>query len=113
MTPKMAAAEPYLSYKAINTLINTPKHIKSKRVFWIWPQKPDAISGAWRPALKRAGITGLRFHDLRHEATSHFFEKGLNVLEVAAITGHKSIQMLQRYTHIKPESLVSKLDGLS
>lgn len=102
-----------LSYKAIETLINIPKHIKSKRVFWIWPQKPDAISGAWRPALKRAEITGLRFHDLRHEATSQFFERGLNVLEVAAITGHKSIQMLQRYTHIKPETLVSKLDGRS
>jgi integrase len=102
-----------LSYKAIETLINIPNHIKSKRVFWIWPQKPDAISGAWRPALKRAEIIGLRFHDLRHEATSHFFERGLNILEVAAITGHKSIQMLQRYTHIRPESLVSKLDGRS
>ena len=99
-----------LSHKAIEILSDTPKHITNKRIYWAWPQKPDAISGAWRPALERAGISGLRFHDLRHEATSLFFEKGLNVLEVAAITGHKSIQMLQRYTHIKPESLVSKLD---
>ena len=99
-----------LTNKAIEVLISIPDHIKSKRIFWIWPQKPDAISSAWRPVLQRAGITGLRFHDLRHEATSQFFEKGLNVLEVAAITGHKSIQMLQRYTHIKPETLVSKLN---
>lgn len=102
-----------LSYRAIEVLSTIPNHIKSKRVFWIWPQKPDAISGAWKPALERAGITNLRFHDLRHEATSQFFEKGLNVLEVAAITGHKSIQMLKRYTHIKPESLINKLDSRS
>ena len=40
------------------------------------------------------GITELRFHDLRHEATSRFLEKGLNVMEVAAIKGHKDIRML-------------------
>lgn len=99
-----------LSQKTMEILSDIPKHIANRRIFWIWPKNPDAISGAWKPALKRAGISGLRFHDLRHEATSLFFEKGLNVMEVAAITGHRSIQMLQRYTHIKPESLLSKLD---
>jgi hypothetical protein len=39
-------------------------------------------------------------HDLRHEATSRFFEKGLNVMEVASVTGHKTLQMLKRYTHL-------------
>lgn len=41
-------------------------------------------------------MTNLRFHDLRHEGASRFFELGLNVMEVASITGHKSLQMLQR-----------------
>ena len=45
-------------------------------------------------ACKRAGITDLHFHDLRQEATSRFFEKGLNVMEVATITGHKDLRML-------------------
>ena len=57
----------------------------------------------------RAGIIDLRFHDLRHEATSRFFEKGLNVMEVAAITGHKDLRMLQRYTHLRAEDLARKL----
>ena len=51
----------------------------------------------------------LHFHDLRHEATSKFFEKGLNVMEVATITGHKDLRMLQRYTHLRAEDLAKKL----
>ena len=50
-----------------------------------------------------------RFHDLRHEATSRLFEKGLNMMEVASITGHEDLKMLKRYTHIRPESLVKRL----
>ena len=57
----------------------------------------------------RAGVEDPRFHDLRHEATSRFFEKGLNVMEVAAITGHKDLRMLQRYTHLRAEDLAKKL----
>ncbi|EJF6007758.1 tyrosine-type recombinase/integrase, partial [Salmonella enterica] len=51
------------------------------------------------------------FHDLRHEAISRLFELGtLNVMEVAAISGHKSLNMLKRYTHLRAYQLVSKLD---
>jgi integrase len=52
---------------------------------------------------------GLNFHDLRHEATSRFFETGLGFQEVAAITGHKTLQMLKRYTHLRAENLAKKL----
>ncbi|WP_244979904.1 tyrosine-type recombinase/integrase [Achromobacter insuavis] len=55
-------------------------------------------------------IGNLRWHDLRHEAASRFFEKGLHPMEVASITGHKSMQMLKRYTHLRAEDLVAKLD---
>ena len=54
-------------------------------------------------------MRGLRFHDLRHEATTRFFEMGLNVMEVAAITGHKDIRMLSRYTHLRAEDIALKL----
>tara|TARA_Y100001934_G_scaffold206423_1_gene244092 strand:+ start:34 stop:306 length:273 start_codon:yes stop_codon:yes gene_type:complete len=67
------------------------------------------LKSAWRRACCRAGISDLRFHDLRHEATSRFFEKGLNLMEVAAITGHKDLRMLQRYTHLRAEDLALKL----
>jgi integrase len=57
----------------------------------------------------RANVEGVRFHDLRHEATSRLFEKGLNLMEVAAITGHKTLDMLKRYTHLRAEDLAKKL----
>lgn len=60
----------------------------------------------------KLGMPDLRFHDLRHEAVSRLIEGGLSDHEVAAISGHKSMQMLKRYTHLRAEDLVSKLDKL-
>jgi integrase len=54
-------------------------------------------------------LTDLRFHDIRHEATTWLFERGLNQMEVASITGHKTLAMLTRYTHLKAEKLAEKL----
>ena len=51
----------------------------------------------------------LRFHDLRHEATSPLFAKGLNPVEVATITGYKDTKMLMRYTHLSTEDFVGRL----
>lgn len=51
------------------------------------------------------GITAPHFHDLRHEALSRLFEPGLNPLEVAAISGHKTPQMLKRHTHLRAAEL--------
>ena len=62
-----------------------------------------------RSCEHRANITEVRFPDLRHEATSRLFEKGLNVMQVAAITGHKTLDMLKRYTHLRAEDLAKKL----
>jgi integrase len=58
----------------------------------------------------RAGMDDFRFHDLRHEGVSRLFEKGLNIAEVSTISGHKELRMLQRYTHLRAEDLVSRLD---
>ena len=58
---------------------------------------------------KKGFLENLRLHDLRHEATSRFFEKDLNVMEVASITGHKTLSMLKRYTHLKATNLAKKL----
>ncbi|AJY12204.1 site-specific integrase [Burkholderia dolosa] len=74
----------------------------------------NAVICVWKRTLHTAGksdpeLLTLRWHDLRHEAASRLFEKGLNPMEVASITGHRSMQMLKRYTHLKPESLLEKL----
>ena len=68
----------------------------------------NAVRLAWERLRRRAGL-GLRFHDLRHEAVSRFFEKGLSLPEVAAISGHKDPRMLMRYTHPKAEAIAVKL----
>ena len=63
--------------------------------------KPDSVSQAFRRACKRVEITDLRFHDLRHEAVSRLFEKGLSVPQVAMISGHQDFRMLARYVHLQ------------
>ena len=67
------------------------------------------LSGAFLRLCRKHGLENLRFHDLRHEATSRFFERGLNPVEVATITGHKDTRMLMRYTHLRAEDLVKRL----
>jgi integrase len=59
----------------------------------------------------RAGMPDLHFHDLRHEAISRLFERGLNIAEVSAISGHKELRMLQRYTHLRAVDLVARIDA--
>lgn len=54
-------------------------------------------------------LENLRFHDLRHEAASRLFEHGLGIMEVASMTGHKSLAMLKRYTHVDASRLARKL----
>jgi integrase len=65
---------------------------------------------AWERVRWRAGIPDLRFHDLRHEAISRFFERGLSVPQVALISGHRDPRMLFRYTHPAREAILKKLD---
>lgn len=67
----------------------------------------------WGLIKKNLGLEDLHFHDLRHEAVSRLVEAGLSDQEVASISGHKSMQMLRRYTHLRAEDLVKKLDKIS
>jgi integrase len=64
----------------------------------------------WIKIKEKIGLKDLRFHDLRHEAVSRFVEGGLSDQKVAAISGHKSMQMLRRYTHLRAEDLIDELD---
>lgn len=94
-----------LSSAACKVLDGLPRQINGK----VWKYKQEGVKDAFSRACRRAGIEDLRFHDLRHEATSRLFEKGFNPMEVSAITGHKTLQMLKRYTHLKAEDLAKRL----
>ena len=74
----------------------------------VFPVFITALRGLWTRACRRAGIKDLHFHDLRHEATNRFLEKGLNVMEVGS-NRTKDLRMLQRYTHLRAEDLAMKL----
>ena len=95
-----------LSSRAVTILRGLPDS-SNDRVFG--ELTTDALKQSFKRAVRRAGIAGLRLHDLRHEATSRFFEKGLNVMEVASVTGHKTLQMLKRYTHLSVTDLATRL----
>lgn len=94
-----------LSSRALAVITALPRSLDGR----LLPTTPNAVRCVWKRMLKQIGIEGLRWHDLRHEAASRFFEKGLHPLEVASITGHKSLTMLRRYTHLRPEDLALKL----
>ena len=93
-----------LSTKAVEIIRNVP--CIDERVF---PITANALRLAWERLRRRAGITNLHFHDLRHEAISRFFERGLSVPEVALISGHRDYRMLFRYTHLRAEDVAKKL----
>lgn len=75
----------------------------------VFPHHPDTISHRFQELCQEAGLSGLRFHDLRHEAVSRFFEKGLSMMEVMSISGHKTTSQLLRYTHLQANTLAAKL----
>lgn len=94
-----------LSKKAVAILAGLPRS-EDGRVIQLTDMGMEA---AFRKACVRACIVNLHFHDLRHTATSRLAEKLPNVIELAAVTGHQTIQMLKRYYHPKAEALAKKL----
>lgn len=113
-----------LSPEAVSILESLPRRIDGA----VFSSTGPSISQAWARAVERAckaytkacadsgvetergHLIDLHFHDLRHEATSRLFERGVfGAMEVAAITGHKTLQMLSRYTHMNAARLAEKL----
>ena len=86
-----------------------PRHRKGK--IFADVKLASSVSDRFAVVREKAGIEDLHFHDLRHEAISRFFERGLQIQEVARISGHKDWKQLLRYTQLTAASLVSKLNG--
>ena len=74
----------------------------------IFPYNGKSLGAAFRRACRALGIVDLRFHDLRHEATSRLFEAGFDIPEVSLVTGHKDWKMLRRYLNLRPDQLVGR-----
>lgn len=95
-----------LSKRAVELLEGLPTPIDGGRFFHL---KLDSVSNYFALACEAAKIKDLRLHDMRHEATSRLFERGLSIMEISSITGHKTLSMLRRYTHLCPNDLAEKL----
>ena len=95
---------------ATESLQNLPRPEGETRVFGMTAEQ---ITDSMKKVRAKAKLEDIRFHDLRHEATSRFFENtDLDVMEVKAITGHKTLQMLSRYTHLRTARLADRLGGM-
>ncbi|WHA42960.1 site-specific integrase [Agrobacterium larrymoorei] len=108
MTKNGASREVPLSQRAFDTLMDWRSRAEIDQTT-VFPMSAGALEQAWRRLLSRSGVTALRFHDLRHEGVSRLFERGLNVIEVSSISGHKEMRMLKRYTHLAADDLVARL----
>ncbi|MBU3595088.1 site-specific integrase [Polynucleobacter sp. 86C-FISCH] len=99
-----------LSIKARDALIRLGPKPKGK----VFTYTSNGLKSTWRFMIQKLKIVDPpHFHDLRHEAVSRLFELGtFDIMEVAAISGHKSLSMLKRYTHLKAARLVKKLEGI-
>lgn len=91
-----------LTHEAMAIIQRQPKAQGEDRIF---PFNSSSIGTRWRAATAAAGIEDLRFHDLRHEATSRLFEAGYEIVEVQQFTLHESWDVLKCYTHLRPENL--------
>ncbi|WP_454833280.1 tyrosine-type recombinase/integrase [Pseudomonas veronii] len=94
-----------LSIRARALLDSLPARIDGQ----VFSLAPHSVSQYFLRACRAAEVKGLHFHDLRHEGTSRLFEKGLSIMEAASVTGHKTMGMLRRYTHLCPDTLADKL----
>jgi len=78
------------------------------------PERPQkSWRTAWRRLTKKAGLPGLRFHDLRHHAITELAESNASDQTVLSIAGHVSRKMLEHYSHVRMEAKRVALDALS
>ncbi len=68
---------------------------------------------AWGKLTAKAGLTGLRFHDLRHHSITELAESGASEQTIKAIAGHVSQRMLERYSHIRLDAKRNAMTALS
>lgn len=94
-----------LSTAAIELLQKLPRNLHGS----VFPVNGTTLSAAIDKARSKAQLEDFHFHDLRHMAITRMAEKLPNLIELSAVSGHKSLAMLKRYYHPNPEQLAKKL----
>mgnify|MGYP002631893891 FL=1 len=70
------------------------------------------IHYSWDWSRKRAGLEGLRIHDLRHSFASFAINAGRSLYEVQQLLGHRSSMMTQRYAHLANNTLLAATNAV-
>ena len=94
-----------LSSSAVNILGNLPRHLSGV----VFPLNAPALDAAFKRGLLRSDLQNIRFHDLRRTAITQMAEKLPNVIELAAVSGHKSLMVLKQYYRPSAVDLAIKL----
>jgi integrase len=94
-----------LSSVAVEVLAGLPRHISG----YVIPVKFFTLDAAFKRGVCRAGLDDVRFHDLRRTAITRMAEKLPNVIELAAVSGHKSLMVLKQYYRPDASELARKL----
>ncbi len=76
-------------------------------------QKPFDFKAPFARVMKQAKINEFRWHDLRHSAASYLAQQGVDLRRIAAILGHKTLQMSMRYSHLNVESLREDMEKMT
>ncbi len=97
-----------LSHRATAALAALSTYTQSDAEL-VFPMSANSVRLAFERLRARAKMPDFHFHDLRHEALTRLFERGLSIAEVSAISGHRELRMLQRYLHLRAIDLVSRL----
>jgi integrase len=71
------------------------------------------LNRPWREALKKSGIQDFHWHDLRHTAASYLAMSGVSLVEISKILGHRTMQMVSRYSHLSEGHIVATGEKLA
>jgi len=99
------------------TLIQQHSKNRNPNAKFLFPshnnKKPMDLHSPWTKALEEAEIEDFRFHDLRHSAASYLAMNGASLAEIAEVLGHKTLQMVKRYSHLSEAHTASVVEKMN
>ena len=92
--------------KGVRAALLRHRNVLGKTDLLFEVKKASSMSDEFAKLCKKAGIVGLHFHDLRHEALSRLFDMGMNPAHVLLVSGHRSLDQLSRYLNPRSEDVI-------